>query len=58
MVDDRLIEIGRPSPRFMRKYGLSWYSEGDNEDYFAPELFSITEAQEEPDRSVTISRTG
>ena len=55
MVDDRLIEIGRPSPRFMRKYGLSWFSEGDNEDYFAPELFSITEAQIEHFRAQAAS---
>ncbi|MCB9346304.1 MAG: glutathionylspermidine synthase family protein [Lewinellaceae bacterium] len=47
MVDERLIEIGRPSPRFMRKYGLNWFSDGDNEEYFAPELLTLREAEVE-----------
>ena len=55
MVDDRLIEVGRPSSRFMRKYGLNWFSEGENEDYFAPELLSVTEAQVEHFRAQAAS---
>ncbi|MCB0579715.1 MAG: glutathionylspermidine synthase family protein [Phaeodactylibacter sp.] len=55
MVDDRLIEVGRPSPRFMRKHGLSWFSEGENEDYFAPEILSVTEAQVEHFRTQAAS---
>ena len=55
MVDNRLIEAGRPAPRFLRKHGLGWFAEGDNEDYFAPELLSVTEAELEHFRAQAAS---
>ena len=45
MVDSRLIEVGLPSARFMKKSGLRWLIEGENEDYFAPELIEIYEPE-------------
>jgi glutathionylspermidine synthase len=43
MVDNRLTEIGRLSPKQLRKRGLEWFIEGDNHDYFAPELLRLAD---------------
>lgn len=45
MVDDRLEETGRPSLKELRKRGLEWLGEGDNHDYFAPELLHLEERE-------------
>jgi glutathionylspermidine synthase len=45
MVDDRLEETGRPSMKQLRKRGLEWFSEGDNHDYFAPELLYLEDRE-------------
>ncbi|MCB0635032.1 MAG: glutathionylspermidine synthase family protein [Lewinella sp.] len=41
-MDNRLLTIGRPSGRELRQHGLSWYAQGDNHDYIAPEVVRVT----------------
>ena len=43
MVDNRLTEIGPLNLRQLRKRGLEWFAEGDNQDYFAPELLQLSD---------------
>lgn len=45
MVDDRLTETGGPSLSYLRKRGLEWFAEGENHDYFAPELLRVSDAE-------------
>ncbi|MEQ8705551.1 MAG: glutathionylspermidine synthase family protein [Phaeodactylibacter sp.] len=45
MLDNRLTDIGRLSPRQLRKQGLEWFIEGDNHDYFAPELLGLADRE-------------
>jgi glutathionylspermidine synthase len=47
MVDNRLLEIGAPSVRELKRKGYSWFAEGDNHDYIAPELLRLAEAEME-----------
>lgn len=45
MVDERLTQTGRPAASFLRKRGLEWFGQGDNYDYFAPELLRLNERE-------------
>jgi len=47
MVDNRLLDIGQLSARELKRKGLSWYAEGDNHDYIAPEVLRLNEAEME-----------
>ena len=47
MVDNRLLEIGQPSARELKRKGLAWFIDGENEDYIAPEVLRLTEAEME-----------
>jgi glutathionylspermidine synthase len=47
MVDNRLLEIGRPTARELKRKDLAWFIEGENEDYIAPEVLRLSEAEME-----------
>lgn len=41
MVDNRLKAIPTPAQRFIRRAGLEWFVQGDNEEYFSDEIIAI-----------------
>ena len=41
-----MTETGRPALSYLRKRGLEWFGEGDNHDYFAPELLRLSEPEQ------------
>ncbi|NBC07410.1 MAG: glutathionylspermidine synthase family protein [Bacteroidetes bacterium] len=45
MVDDRLEETGPPNLKQLRKRGLEWFAEGENHDYFAPEMLYLEDRE-------------
>ena len=45
MVDNRLIKVGEPTVKFLKKNGLSWFSDPVNEEYFAPEVIELAKAE-------------
>ena len=47
MVDNRLLNTGTLSTRDLRWKGLSWFGEGENDDYIAPEVLRLNEAEME-----------
>ena len=47
MVDNRLLEIGQPSARELKRKGLAWFIDGENDDYIAPEVLRLSEAEME-----------
>jgi glutathionylspermidine synthase len=44
-VDDRLKDVAPLPKEAYQKWGLGWYRKGDNEDYLAPELLRISNAE-------------
>ncbi|GJM33259.1 MAG: glutathionylspermidine synthase [Saprospiraceae bacterium] len=53
LVDNRLIETGRPPARFLRKHGLEWFIKGENEDYLAPEMIQVSRDEARAFKEVT-----
>ena len=42
MVDDRLVPATIPTAKFLKKNALSWFLEDENQDYFVPEMLTVS----------------
>ena len=42
MVDDRLVPTVVPTAKFLKKNALSWFLNPENQDYFAPEMMTVS----------------